>query len=92
MNSESINRSHLKQGQRLAEVWGPQNPEGQIGFSLSIHENVEAITVSKLAGPMGWYDVAVVTFHDGQNSAIFPLYMTEQIDFEPDDAAMKEDA
>lgn len=84
MTDDTANRSHLKQGQHLAAVWGPQSPEGQIGFSLSTHENVEAITVSKLAGPMGWYDVAVVTFHDGQNSAIFPLHLMEQIDFEPE--------
>ena len=77
----TTHQSHLKQGQRLAAVWGPQNQEGQVGFSMSLHENVEAITVAQLAGPMGWYDVAVVTFHDGQNTAIFPLHMMEQIDF-----------
>ncbi|MDE0590454.1 hypothetical protein OU789_10995 [Halocynthiibacter sp. C4] len=74
-------KSHLKQGQRLEAVWGPQNQEGQIGYSVNLNENVEAITVSQLAGPMGWYDVAVVTFHDGQNSELFPLHMMEQIDF-----------
>ena len=80
-----MNTSHLKQGQRLAAVWGPFNPEGQAGFSATNNDNVEAITVSQLAGPMGWYDVAVVTFHDGQNDAIFPLHMMEQIDTFTDD-------
>ena len=76
----TTNQSYLKQGQRLSAVWGPWNPEGSVGFSVANSDNVEAITVSQLAGPMGWYDVAVVTFHDGQNPAIFPLHMMEQFD------------
>jgi hypothetical protein len=72
--------SHLKQGQRLAAIWGPPNPEGQVGFSVANTIGVEDITVSKLAGPMGWYDVAVVSFATGQSDAIFPLHMMEQID------------
>lgn len=78
--------SHLKQGQRLAAIWGPCSQEGQVGFSVENTENVEAITVSQLAGPMGWYDVAVVSFHDGRNDAIFPLHMMEQIDTYAEDA------
>lgn len=75
-----MNESHLKQGQRLAAIWGPLNPEGQVGFSATTDAGVEAITVSQLAGPMGWYDVAVVTFYGGRRDAIFPLHMMEQID------------
>lgn len=75
-----MNESVLKQGQKLAAVWGPPNPDGQIGFSVANSENVEAIVVAQMAGPMGWYDVARVTFSNGQNDALFPLHMMEQID------------
>ena len=77
---QDMNESALKQGQKLAAIWGPPNPEGQVGFSLANSENVESITVAQLAGPMGWYDVAKVTFSNGQADALFPLHMMEQID------------
>lgn len=76
----AMNHSHLKQGQRLSAVWGPCTPGGQVSFSVANNDNVEAIIVSQLAGPMGWYDVAVVSFHDGKNDAILPLHLMEQID------------
>ena len=75
-----MNESHLKQGQRLAAIWGPVSQEGQVAISMADDANVKAITVSQLAGPMGWYDVALVTFYDGRRDAIFPLHMMEQID------------
>lgn len=75
-----MSESALKQGQKLAAVWGPQNPDGQVGFSVANSENVESIVVAQMAGPMGWYDVARVTFSNGWNDALFPLHMMEQID------------
>jgi hypothetical protein len=83
MRTDDMYESALKQGQKLAAVWGPLNPEGQVGFSVANSENVESITVAQLAGPMGWYDVARIAFADGQPDAIFPLHMMEQIDTLP---------
>jgi hypothetical protein len=79
----AANNSHLKQGQRLSAIWGPYSPDGQDGSSAENSDNVESITVSQLAGPMGWYDVAVVSFRDGRADAIFPLHLMEQIDCYP---------
>ena len=73
--------SLLKPAQQLAAIWGPANPDGQVGFSLKTRKDVECILVSQLAGPMGFYDVARVIFNDGKPDAIFPLHMMEQIDF-----------
>lgn len=81
----NCNQSHLKQGQKLSAIWGQPNPDGQVSLSIYTHENVKSITVSQLAGPMGWFDVAVVSFRDEQMmDRIYPLHMMEQIDILPE--------
>ena len=40
---------------------------------------VESIEVSQLAGPMGWYDVAVVHWDDDRADQIHPLHMMDFI-------------
>jgi hypothetical protein len=69
------NKSALKQGESLIQVVG----KGGLPCHTVGSNKVESITVTKLAGPMGWYDCALVRYEDGHPDQIHPLHMMENI-------------
>lgn len=70
--------SELLQGQALEWIWGPWHEEGQSGARVGFN-NVVEIEVSRLAGPMGFYDVAVICRDDGTPEEIMPIHMAESL-------------
>ncbi len=70
--------SELPQGQALAAISSPDSGDGQFMLIAGQHD-VESIEVSQLAGPMGWYDVAVVHWSDDRPDQIHPLHMMDFI-------------
>lgn len=74
-----MNTGELKQGMALSAVQTPDyNAEGAMPYRTG-HNGVFKITVTQLAGPMGWYDCAKVDFEDGQASIIIPLHQCDYI-------------
>ena len=70
--------SSLKQGQQLKSVFGPLNTAGtHVGATIE-WSSITSIVVGQLAGPMGWYDVAIIHYKDYEDD-IIPLHMAEQI-------------
>lgn len=71
-------REILEVGDKLDGVWGPFSEAagtqsgGRVGY-----DQVEAITVERLAGPMGWYVVAVIKRSNGAPDEVMPLHMAE---------------
>ena len=65
----------LEQGDALEWVWGPACESGQSGARVG-YNGVTSIVVGCCAGPMGWYDVAVVSGNDGPDE-FMPLHMAE---------------
>lgn len=71
-------RELLEVGDRLNWVWGPYSDAcgsqsgGRVGY-----DQVETIVVDRLAGPMGWYVVAVIKRSNGAPDVILPLHMAE---------------
>ncbi len=74
--------SQLRQDQALEWIWGPWHEEGQSGARVG-YDNVAEILVNRLAGPMGWYDVAVISRCDGSPDEIIPLHMAEHMKLAP---------
>jgi len=74
-----MNVGHLKQGQALSAVQTPDyNADGATPWQVGTH-GVKSITVSQLAGPMGWYDVAVIAWDNGRPDQIVPLHHCDHI-------------
>ena len=68
------------QGQQLDYVSNPDaNGTGTTCGARVGHENVVEIVVSQLAGPMGYYDVAIVRRDNSDPDEIFPLHFMESI-------------
>ena len=70
--------SALEQGTALQSIWGPAHEAGQSGAAAG-YNGVASIMVHCLAGPMGWYDVAVIEFDGDRQDEIIPLHMAESI-------------
>lgn len=77
-----MNTGHLVQGQALSAVGTPDyNGEGAHPH-VAGQFGCESITVSRMAGPMGWYDCAHIVFEDGAATAkeiIIPLHQCDYI-------------
>lgn len=77
-----MNTGHLEQGQHLSRVSTPDYfAEGTYPHTVGQH-GCESITVTRLAGPMGYYDCAHVVFKDGEASLkelIIPLHQCDMI-------------
>ncbi len=73
-------KSELPQGQALQAISTPNygDIEGAIFFKAG-ETGVSSITVGQLAGPMGWYDVAIVRWSNGRPDQIHPLHMMDFI-------------
>lgn len=68
------NTGELKQGMALSAVQTPDyNAEGAAPWQVGTH-GVSAITVTQLAGPMGWYDCAKIEWDNGRPIQIVPLH------------------
>ena len=80
-----MNISSLKQGQSLAACYGPESSEGSFSGGAVGHRGVIAITVGQLAGPMGFYDVAIIK-REGEGDLFMPLHMAEEIRLTEGDA------
>ena len=69
-----MNISKLKQGQPLKAIMTPDYMrEGTAPFLVGWH-GCASITVTQLAGPMGWYDCAHLVFDNGMDDQIIPLH------------------
>jgi hypothetical protein len=74
-----MNAGILSQGQPLSALGLPDHvSEGAAPWRVG-QMNVQSITVSQLAGPMGWYDVGVVVFDNERPTQMHPLHMCEHI-------------
>jgi len=80
-----MNISSLKQGQSLAACYGPESSEGSFSSWTVGYKGVIAITVGQLAGPMGFYDVAIIK-REGESDLLMPLHMAEEITLAEGDA------
>ena len=67
--------SELPQGTALSAISGPDSGEDGQFMLIAGRRGVESIVVSQLAGPVGWYDVAVAHWDDGRPDQIYPLYV-----------------
>lgn len=75
-------RELLEVGDRLVGVWGPYSEDGsQVGGKIG-WDSIEVITVDRLAGPMGWYVVAVIKRSNGAPDVVLPLHMAESFEVE----------
>ncbi|MGH1412112.1 MAG: hypothetical protein ACRBB0_01370 [Pelagimonas sp.] len=79
-----MDKSAIKQGQRLSRAMGPLDADGGCAGDAVGPNWAESITVSQLRGPMGWYDVAVIKYRD-KPTTIIPLHMCEDIILMEDD-------
>ena len=74
-----MNEGLLQQGQPLSALGLPDYlAEGVSPFRVG-SMCCTGIVVSQLRGPMGWYDVAVVTFSDQSPAQIHPLHLCDFI-------------
>lgn len=74
-----MNQGRLEQGQSLSAIGTPDyNAEGAEPFRVGVC-NCERITVTQMAGPMGWYDCAEIEFFDYVPSIIIPLHQCDYI-------------
>lgn len=72
--------SIFKQGQKLEAVYGPFPISGEDPAGGAVgYDQVTEITVDRAAGPMGWYDVAVIKRSGGRRDVVMPLHMAEEI-------------
>lgn len=78
--------SALKQGQKIEAIWTPLNAEGEQAGGWVGRYNVVEIEISQCAGPMGWYDVAIIRRDNGDADMIVPVHMAEYIGLMPEDA------
>jgi hypothetical protein len=75
-----MNVGLLSQGQPLKSLYWPDyNAEGAGRIEAGVR-GCTGIAVSQLCGPMGFYDVAVVTFDDHRPPSVHPLHQCEAIE------------
>ena len=76
-------KSHLEQGQAISTVGLPDYcAEGAAPATVG-QFGCQSITVSQLAGPMGWYDCAHIVFEEGAASVkemMIPLHQCDYIE------------
>lgn len=75
-----MNTSALKQGQKLETIWTPLNADGEQAGGWVGRGNVVEIEISQCAGPMGWYDVAIIRHDNGKADVIVPVHMAEYVE------------
>lgn len=69
-------RTEIEFGDRLISVRMPANPIGWDEWHVG--GGVKEITVGRLAGPMGYYLTAQITFEDSRPDIIVPLHQVER--------------
>lgn len=77
----------LKQGQKLEAIWTPLNADGEQAGGWVGRRNVVEIEISQCAGPMGWYDVAIIRRDNEMGDVIVPIHMAEYIELLTEDEA-----
>lgn len=74
-----MNQGRLEQGQSLSAIAMPDyNAEGGAPFRAG-KDNCKSITVTQIAGPMGWYDCAEIEFLGVLPNIIIPLHQCDYI-------------
>lgn len=74
-----MNTGRLEQGQRLSAVGVPDFAgEGIMPWTVGKGDCV-CISVTQLAGPMGWYDCAEIEFSNELPNQIIPLHQCDYI-------------
>ena len=75
-----MQKSIYLQGQKLEAVYCPWPPDGETpsGGAVGCDQVIE-IVVDRAAGPMGWYDVAIIKRGGLRPEVIVPLHMAEEI-------------
>lgn len=75
-----MQESIYKRGQKLEAVYCPWPPDGETPSGGAVgYDQVTEIVVDRAAGPMGWYDVAVIKRGGLRPDMIVPLHMAEEI-------------
>ena len=73
-----MNTSMLNKGDKLTAIYGPTDADGGMSGGEVGRHDVTDITIDQLAGPMGFYLVAVVK-RETWPDFIMPLHMAETI-------------
>ena len=75
----AILAGYLHEGDKLHAVYTPYHSDvGQGGATVGYNDCAE-IVVQKIAGPMGYYAVAVIRYEGEKNDEVIPLHMAETI-------------
>ena len=79
-----MEKSEIPQGTALEAIALPDYCAENVAPLAVGEHGVSSITVSQLAGPMGWYDVAVIRWNNGRPNQIHPLHMLDFIQLSED--------
>lgn len=72
--------SALTQGQMIDAIFCPGDSDGEQAGSAVGYDQVTEIEIGQCAGPMGWYDVAIIRrAGTGRQDEIVPVHMAEFI-------------
>lgn len=73
-----MTKSILKQGQKIDAIFGPTDDHGDSAGGAVGHDQITEIEISQCAGPMGWYDVAIIR-REKRADELMPVHMAEYI-------------
>jgi hypothetical protein len=73
-----MNVSTLKQGQLIDAVFCPLVDGNQSGGAVG-YDQVTEIEISQCAGPMGFYDVAIIRRGNSRPDEIVPIHMADYV-------------
>lgn len=76
--------SKLEQGQKIDAIFTPQTQDGEQSGAAIGFDQVTEIVIDQCAGPMGWYEVAVIKRGGVERpDEIVPVHMAEYIRLTP---------
>lgn len=79
-----MSTSQLEQGQMIDAIFTPQTQDGEQSGGAVGYDQVTEIEIGKCAGPMGWYDVAILRRQGtGRPDEIVPIHMAEYVRVRP---------
>ncbi len=72
------NIGFLKRGQKIDAIFCPTGSDGEQSGGAVGYDGVTEIEIDRCAGPMGWYDVAIIR-RDLRPEELVPVHMAEYI-------------
>ena len=84
-----MNQGKLNQGQKIDAIFTPQTQDGEQSGAAVGFDQVTEIEIGQCAGPMGWYDVAIIKRAGVVRSdEIVPVHMAEYVRLLPGDSTL----